>query len=64
MDIGRWHERDVVEEIEDVARQNDGKHQKGGCPFASGKVEPCFHAAKIQSGKGGCQEGGSFFVNR
>ena len=54
--IWHWFQRDIIEEIEDVARQNDGEHQKGGSPFASGKVESCFHSAKIISRTGGCQE--------
>ena len=49
--------RNLIEKIEDIARQNDGEHQKGGRPFASGKVELCFHAAKIAFRRGGCQEG-------
>ena len=57
MNIWGGSQRDLIEEVEDVARQNDGEQQKGGRPFASREVESCFHAAKIALRGGGCQEG-------
>lgn len=64
MDIREWLQRDVIEKIEDVARQDDGEHQKGGRPFPSGKVELCFHSAKILFWSGGCQDGRVVFCEQ
>ena len=46
----------LVAEIVNVARDHDGEQEKGGSPFASGKMELRFHAAKIQSRDMGCQD--------
>lgn len=51
-------------EIVDVSGCHDGEQEKGGRPFASGKVEFRFHAAKIPPRTRGCQEGDPVFYEQ